>query len=68
MLGRAIEILEEQRSTADPRFLQNAKDRLRGAAEWVRRIDGHEARRTMPKTNGRAGDVIGYRYAPRKRT
>ncbi|KAI9057367.1 hypothetical protein FKP32DRAFT_1689206 [Trametes sanguinea] len=31
LLGRAIKILQEQH---DPRFLQTAKQRLRGAAEW----------------------------------
>ncbi len=69
LLRHAAEILEEQREEADPRFINNAKRRMRGALTWTRNIEQHIARRTLPKTNaqGRKGgqaavDVVGYRY------
>ncbi|KAI0710462.1 hypothetical protein C8T65DRAFT_648447 [Cerioporus squamosus] len=69
LLRRAAEILEEQQEEADPRFINNAKRRMRGVLTWARNIEQHIARRTLPKTNARgrkegpaAIDVVGYRY------
>ncbi|RPD53668.1 hypothetical protein L226DRAFT_517852 [Lentinus tigrinus ALCF2SS1-7] len=72
LLRRSIDILQEQRDEADPRFIENAKQRMRGVFRWTRNIDRHVARRTLPKTNaqgrgegGAATDVIGYHYPER---
>lgn len=72
LLRRSIEILEEQRHEADPRFLKNAKQKMKGVLKWARNIEQHNSRRTLPKTNAQgsregtaAVDIIGYRYQER---
>ena len=72
LLRRSAEILEEQRNEADPRFMENARRKMRGVLQWARNLEHHVTRRTLPKTNAQgrrdgpaAMDVIGYRYQER---
>ncbi|KAI0682131.1 hypothetical protein BC835DRAFT_1424816 [Cytidiella melzeri] len=55
-LERAVVILKEQRPhySQDPRFLRNAMKVFRPGLKLVDKVTHHEARRTMPVTNGSA--------------
>ncbi|KAI9064572.1 hypothetical protein FKP32DRAFT_1569691 [Trametes sanguinea] len=71
LLERATVLFQEQRTQGDDRFVQDAKQRVRGIIQWVRDIELTESRRTLPRTNVRRRDepaltnVIGYRYRER---
>ena len=47
----------------DHRFLEKALAASRGYSRWVKDVQHHENRRTMPITNhSSASNTIGYRY------
>lgn len=70
VLRRAADIIEAQRVNPDSRFVDNAKRVLQKTSNWVRDIEYHERRLTMPATNTqdkhqpRPSNVIGYLYQP----
>ncbi len=68
LLTRHIELIQDARNNPDDRFLKRAKRAMSGTSRFVRNVESHIKRRTMPKTNaqGRQGqaatDVIGYAH------
>ncbi|KAH9855430.1 hypothetical protein C2E23DRAFT_723867 [Lenzites betulinus] len=66
-LEDALTLFQTLRDQMDTGGIQDIKERLRGALQWVADIEHLESRRTMPRTNvhPRPGNVIGYRYRER---
>ncbi|KAI0669307.1 hypothetical protein C8Q78DRAFT_992915 [Trametes maxima] len=72
-LKRALTLFRQQRELArdlsDPRYVREAKGRLRGLIRWVNAVEYEEARRTMRTTNVRRGNepdpnmLVGYMYS-----
>ena len=62
------DILEEQITHSDARFLTNAERAIAPTIKWVSKIEQELHRRTMPHTNATVrgdrglGNMIGYRY------
>ena len=51
-LSRALDVIQELRTSASDKHVRNAKQRVQGTVQWARDVERHvETRRTMPRTN-----------------
>ncbi|KAI0642146.1 hypothetical protein C8Q79DRAFT_918414 [Trametes meyenii] len=75
LLKRALELFQDHcelaRGQGGPRYLRDAKARVRGLVRWVRAVEYEESRYTMRRTNVRQAHepdptiLIGYMYRER---